>query len=113
MKLLFDQNISYRIIGKLPEILSGSKHVAECGLTNSDDSEIWEFSRINDFTIVTFDSDFFDLSLINGHPPKIIWIRTGNISTSSILNLLISNINAIERFIFDEAYTDIACIEIE
>ncbi|MFN3999001.1 DUF5615 family PIN-like protein [Algoriphagus sp.] len=43
------------------------------------------FVKANGYSIVTFDSDFFDLSLIKGHPPKIIWIRTGNLTTDSIL----------------------------
>jgi predicted nuclease of predicted toxin-antitoxin system len=45
---------------------------------------------------VTFDSDFFDLSLIMGFPPKIIWIRTGNL-TRSIVEILLPH----QQQIFD------------
>ena len=57
MKLLFDQNISYRIIPKLLSYFPESKHVSQVGLNNSEDSEIWNFAKGNGNVIVTFDSD--------------------------------------------------------
>jgi predicted nuclease of predicted toxin-antitoxin system len=53
------------------------------------------------------------ISLINGHPPKIIWIRTGNLSTDDIAELLILRKVAIDEFLHDGEYEDISCIEIE
>lgn len=58
MKLLFDQNISFRILRKLPEAYSGSSHIKTEGLMNASDYEIWEFAKLHQFTIVTQDSDF-------------------------------------------------------
>ncbi len=55
---------------------------------NVNDVEIWNFAKIENFVIVTFDSDFYDISLINGCPPKIIWIRKGNLTTNQIIALL-------------------------
>ncbi|MGC9355730.1 MAG: DUF5615 family PIN-like protein [Mariniphaga sp.] len=98
MKLLFDQNISYRIVRLLQKTFPGCKHVKEVGLDNMQDSEIWEFSKANDFTIVTFDADFYDLAVIKGIPPKVIWFRTGNTSTLNISRLMIENRNQIEGF---------------
>ena len=72
MKLLFDQNISFRIVKQLIDLFPDCKHVSDCGLMDCDDSEIWEYARNYEYSIVTFDSDFYDISLINGHPPKII-----------------------------------------
>ena len=40
------------------------------GLENSSDKQIWEYAKEHDFTIVTFDGDFYDFSLVWGHPPK-------------------------------------------
>jgi predicted nuclease of predicted toxin-antitoxin system len=113
MKLLFDQNISFRITKKLPNEFSGSIHVSDCGLSNCEDSEIWDFSKTNNFTIVTFDSDFYEISMISGHPPKIIWIRTGNITTDYLAELLVNNIDKIRAFLFDEDHCEIACLELE
>ncbi len=76
MKLLFDQNISFRLTKKLQNYFPGSLHVSDCGLLDSEDQEIWEYARDHGFAIVTFDADFYDISIINGQPPKIIWITT-------------------------------------
>ena len=91
MKLLFDQNISYRISRKLKDLFPDCKHISECGLENSLDSDIWKYAKTNNYAVVTFDSDFFEISLIKGHPPKIIWIRTGNLSTNELTDLLKRN----------------------
>jgi predicted nuclease of predicted toxin-antitoxin system len=80
---------------------------------NSEDTDIWEYARKNEYSIVTFDSDFYDISLINGHPPKIIWIRSGNSTTKEIAKLMMQNKNTIEKFLNDENFKDLSCLEIE
>ena len=99
MKLLFDQNISYRIIGMLPNQFAGSCHVKSVNLNNCNDLKIWQFAKNNDFTIVTFDVDFFDISLLRNPPPKIIWFRTGNLTTLKIVERIIDNYLEIVSFI--------------
>jgi len=73
MKLLFDQNISFRIIEKISNLFPDSKQVRQINLENCKDLEIWEFAKKNDYVIVTFDSDFYDLGMLKGIPPKVIW----------------------------------------
>lgn len=63
--------------------------------------------------IVTFDSDFYDISIINGFPPKIIWIRTGNLTTDEIVQLMIKNYETINSFLNNVDFKDIACLELE
>jgi predicted nuclease of predicted toxin-antitoxin system len=109
MKLLFDQNISYRIIKILPDKFVGSSHVKKEGLINAHDREIWEFAKKNEYTIVTQDSDFNDLNSLFGFPPKIIWIRTGNIKTIALLNILLEYYEELEEFINDNNY---GCFEV-
>ena len=112
MKLLFDQNISHRIINKLHPDFSECKQVSHVGLQDHDDIDIWEYAQNNNYSIVTFDSDFYDLSLINGWPPKIIWLRTGNLTTNEISQLLKDNQDTIEGFINNDESLNIACLEI-
>ncbi len=88
MKLLFDQNISYRILKKLPVVYADSRHVTTEGLMNSSDLEVWEYARQHQFIIVTQDSDFNDIYLIKGFPPKILWFQTGNLRTDELVNIL-------------------------
>ncbi len=112
MKLLLDQNISYRIIPKIIEYFPESQQVSNLNLVNARDSQIWEYAKSNYFTIVTFDADFYNISQIKGFPPKIIWFRTGNLTSKSISNLLIKHKAIINDFINHEDYEDIACLEI-
>jgi len=67
----------------------------------------------NDFVIITFDSDFYDLSMIKGIPPKIIWLRIGNTSTENILSILIKNFDLIKEFIENPDYRELSCLEID
>jgi predicted nuclease of predicted toxin-antitoxin system len=48
--------------------------------------------------IVTKDSDFLELSLLYGAPPKVIWLRVGNAGTDAIAELLERNSARIESF---------------
>jgi len=113
MKLLFDQNISFRIISKLQDVFPEAKQVRELGLENSTDREIWEYAKRKDYSIVTFDADFYDMSNLYGHPPRIIWLRTGNRKTSDLAKLLTDRSVIIQEFLTDNSYKDIACIEID
>jgi len=109
MKLLFDQNISHRILRQLPGQFTGSTSVKAEGLLNASDRQIWDFAKKHNYIIVTQDSDFNDLNDLYGFPPKIIWIRSGNLKTPVILMVLINHFDEISRFAIDETY---GCFEI-
>lgn len=55
---------------------------------------------------MTFDSDFVDLNIIKGTPPKIIWLRTGNLTTKSIAALLENHIKQIQEFLLSDDLDD-------
>ena len=88
MKLLLDQNISRKLVKELESLFPGSNHVYPLGLHKASDEEIWDYARDNGLTIVTQDSDFNEKSLVYGYPPKVIWLRIGNVSTQNIKRLL-------------------------
>lgn len=88
MKLLFDQNLSYRLVEALDDLYPGSAHVRLLGMERADDEVIWRYARDNGYTIVTRVADFNERSVIHGYPPKIVWIRSGNASTEYILGIL-------------------------
>ena len=112
MRLLFDQNISYRIVSKPKDDFPGCKHISNIGLLNREDPDIWLYAHDHNYVIVTFDSDFYDISLLNGFPPKIIWIRTGNLTTNEIADLLKANKDNIHLFINNPEQANSACLEI-
>lgn len=100
--LLLDQNISYRAIKLLNSEFEGVAHVSRIGISPPvKDREIWDFAKINDLLIVTFDEDFADFSSVFGHPPKVIWLRCGNSSTKSICRILIRKSELIKEFMKD------------
>jgi predicted nuclease of predicted toxin-antitoxin system len=109
MRLLFDQNISFRILRLLPGSFADCQHVRTVGLIDCDDEIIWQYARQNNFTVVTFDADFFKIFIAKGAPPKIVWLRTGNLSNSEIVELLILNFSKIASFINDTGQN---CLEI-
>ncbi len=113
MKLLFDQNISFRITKILLKSFPEAKHISQVGLLDSSDLGIWEYARQNGFSIVTFDSDYYDLSIVKGCPPKIIWLRIGNTSTQKIAKLLLENKELISLFISDTNYKGLSCLEMD
>ena len=75
MKLLFDENLSRKLTGRLSELYPGSTHVAEFDLLERPDREIWDFAREASFVIVTTDADFYELAAALGPPPKVVWLR--------------------------------------
>jgi len=45
MKLLFDENISYKLVKRLEDIFPESKHIRELGLETFEDINIWNFAK--------------------------------------------------------------------
>jgi predicted nuclease of predicted toxin-antitoxin system len=88
VNLLFDQNLSPRLVQHLADLYPDSNHVYNLGIEKARDHELREYARREEFVIVTKDSDFSDLCILLGFPPKVIWIRRGNCSTSDIEAIL-------------------------
>lgn len=88
MKLLFDQNLSFRLKSSLKDLFPESSHVNECGLERATDDEIWLFAAANGYAIVSKDSDFYHRSMLLGHPPKVVWVQLGNCTTNEIVEVL-------------------------
>ena len=103
MKLLFDENISHKLALALTDLFPDSAHPRNIGLKSKDDRLIWEYARDNDFIIVSKDADFYQRSLLFGHPPKIIWVRRGNCSTKTVETILRDHYDDIKSF-YENAY---------
>ena len=76
MKLLFDANLSPKLVKRLADLFPGLMHVFDTGLMRfTPDAAIWEYAAQNGFTIVTTDADLVQLSRVRGFPPKVIRIE--------------------------------------
>ena len=53
MKLLFDHNLSYKLVGRLADMFPDSEHVRNVNLREADDRTVWEYARAHGFAIVS------------------------------------------------------------
>ena len=105
MKLLLDQNISYRLIKRLSDLTDVEiKHISRVGLPSpATDREIWSFAETHGYVIITNDEDFCEIQALRGFPPYVVWLRMGNVPTDVVEERLCKNIEHIrEMFLTDE-----------
>ena len=98
MKLLLDENLSWRILSRISDLYPDSSHVKAHSLLKADDEQIWNFAAENEFVILSKDSDFHQRSLLRGSPPKFIYLKTGNCSTRQIVEVLRNEYLVISNF---------------
>jgi len=98
VKLLFDENVSPRLVGSVAKEFPGSAHVRDIGLRGAEDQKIWDHARERGHVIVSKDTDFRERSYVEGFPPKIIWLDVGNAGTAAIAELLQRERQRIEHF---------------
>ena len=110
MKLLFDENLSPRLVESLRDIYPDSKHVSGVELGAADDSAIWEYAKIHGFAIVSKDSDFAERGVLEDDPPKVIWIRLGNCSSTEIERQLRAACDIVRAFIEQDENT---CLQLD
>ena len=109
MKLLLDQNISYKLIKKLDKYFDEVAQVGRLGMAQTDDGMIWQYARTNNYVIVTFDAYFQERNVVAGHPLKVIWLKCQNTSTKNLIQVLTSYIDEIKDFYGNP---EITCLEI-
>ncbi len=102
MKLLLDQNISYKLVNRLEDVYPGSRHVRQIGLDNAEDLAVWNYAKDNGFVIVSKDEDFHQRSFLSGAPPKVVWLRLGNCTTQDIEDALCRNRTTLIDFVSQE-----------
>jgi predicted nuclease of predicted toxin-antitoxin system len=84
MKLLLDHNLSPKLVNRLADLYPDSNHLYLMRLDREEDDSIWNVAKQSNYIIVTKDSDFNDILTLKGFPLKVILIRIGNCSTSTI-----------------------------
>jgi predicted nuclease of predicted toxin-antitoxin system len=110
MRLLFDEQLSPRLASALQGECPGSQHVHDAGLGSADDRAVFAHARLHGFLVVTKDSDFADLAVSLGSPPKVVWLRLGNGSTSQVLEVLRSQLHSIREFAADPGSAVLALV---
>ncbi len=98
MKLLFDENVSSKLVKLLIQEFPESTHIDILKMQGSTDTSIWEYAQNHDFIIVSKDNDFRQRSFYFGFPPKIIWLSIGNAGTKKISEVILKNLQKIKLF---------------
>ena len=86
--LLFDENLAPRLADLLGDAYPGSSSLRAEGLEGAEDDRVWSHAASGGFLLVTKDEDFQRLSILNGWPPKVVWIKLGNCLTTDVADLL-------------------------
>lgn len=110
MKLLFDQNLSPRLVAHLADVFPASSHVFSVGLDRSPDQAVWAYARDHQFLLVTKDADFSEMSTLHGFPPKVIWLRLGNRRTAQVDASLRLHLAAIRHLAESDALAFISLV---
>jgi predicted nuclease of predicted toxin-antitoxin system len=98
LKLLFDENVSWRLVRRLAVLFPDSQHVDLVARKGQTDLELWEYAARQGFIVVSKDDDFRQLSVVRGQPPKVIWLDVGNAGTDAIADLLTVEHPHVEAF---------------
>lgn len=53
MKLLFDENLSYKLVQLLEDLFPNSIHVRNVGLKAADDPLVWEYAKDNNLILIS------------------------------------------------------------
>jgi predicted nuclease of predicted toxin-antitoxin system len=98
MRLLLDQNLSWRLVEAWADVFPGSTHVRQVEMTEADDKDLWALAARDGFVIISKDSDFDDEIVFRGPPPKAIHLLVGNASTQTIDALVRASLSEILDF---------------
>jgi predicted nuclease of predicted toxin-antitoxin system len=101
VKLLFDENLSHKLVQRPADLYPGSAHVVGVDLMTSPDREIWNFAKANAFVVVSTDLDFYDLATTLGPPPKLLWLRRWTHPTDDAERVLRREAIRISEFVND------------
>jgi len=100
VKLLLDENLSSRMIKKLTHYFTEVVHASELKIIQpANDISIWNYAKKNGFTILSKDDDFEKIVLLKKAPPKLIYLKTYNLDTKKLVDLIIENKDKITEFI--------------
>lgn len=58
MKILLDENLSFKLCSKLRDIFPEIIHTKEVDLHTATDGEIWLYAKLNSAVLISKDSDF-------------------------------------------------------
>lgn len=95
IRFLIDENLPTTLATRLGV---PCQHAHDLGRQLTD-SQLWEHARRDGWTLLTKDADFFDRLTLEGPPPKVVWVRTGNLRRNALETMLASRLTEILRLL--------------
>lgn len=97
MRLLLDENLSYRIIPQLEEAGHDAVHVSSVGLDDTDDDVIFPWAERESRVVVTADADFGEMLALGGATgPSVIQLRSSDhLTPSEQAHLIIATLDEV------------------
>lgn len=80
IRFLIDENLPATLAARLPV---PCMHATDLG-DQPTDTFLWEYARSEGWSLLTKDTDFFDRLTLHGPPPKVVWLRTGNLRRTAL-----------------------------
>ncbi|SHI30679.1 Predicted nuclease, contains PIN domain, potential toxin-antitoxin system component [Hymenobacter daecheongensis DSM 21074] len=102
MRLLLDENISWRLAAYLRPHCAAVLHVRDVGLANSPDTTIWRYARQHGYDIVTKDEDFLRLVITEGFPPRVVAIQNAQVPAAKLAEFLLAKLPQLREFLGEQ-----------
>lgn len=88
------------MINKLAPFFAEIVHVSQLEINQpANDISIWNYAKKNGLTILSKDDDFEKIVLLRKAPPKLIYLKTYNLNTNKLVDLILEKKEKIKEFI--------------
>ena len=100
MRLLFDANLSPKLVHRLSDLFPGPVHLFDLELARDEkDQVIWAYAKQNKLDIITADGDDYPpLANRLGPPPRVILLRSWRFPTQIAEDVIRANSVTISEF---------------
>lgn len=109
MNLIVDAQLPRRLARELAAAGHDVLHTLDLPLGNrTTDEDISALAAKEHRVVVTKDSDFVRLFLLQGMPPRLLLVSTGNISNEELCHLMSANLTALEAAFKQHAFIELS-----
>ena len=102
MRLLLDENISWRLAAYLRPHCETVVHVRDVGLDASPDTTIWRYAQQHGYDLLTKDEDFVRLVLADGFPPRVVALQNAQVPVAVLKAFLLARVPQLQRFLGEQ-----------
>ena len=101
MKFLIDQNLRPRLKRLFEGRFPGTQHVIHLHLDQTRDHVLWRYATEHGFALMTQDDDFHQRSMLNGAPPKVVYLSNAKGDAPGLAAFVDRNIGTLAAFMED------------